>query len=260
MTVIDLFSDASDRYAAARPRYPRRLYQLVKSFVNERDRPLEGVEGDRVWDCGAGNGQASVGLAEFFSDVYATDVSPQQIAHAVACANVIYSVQAAEATDFSDRFFDAVVVAQALHWFDFDRFWPEVIRVLKPGGIFAAWGYDWFSISPEIDSIISHDICDVVAPFWSSRVHYLWAGYTNIPFPFKPIEPPPMEMQVYWRLADLLAYVSTWSAVRACMRQQGSMFFDRATKKLEGTWGNPAHQKTATMRLHLVVGRNCNTA
>jgi len=31
----------------------------------------------------------------------------------------------------SDAYFDAVIVAQALHWFDLDQFWVEVNRVLQ---------------------------------------------------------------------------------------------------------------------------------
>jgi ubiquinone/menaquinone biosynthesis C-methylase UbiE len=48
-------------------------------------------------------------------------------------------VQSAESTTFIDESFDAVCVAQALHWFDYELFWPEVQRVLKPSGVFAAW-------------------------------------------------------------------------------------------------------------------------
>lgn len=247
MNIIDLFSQGSDRYAAARPRYPQELYQFLSSVANQHD---------RVWDCGAGNGQAAIGLAEFFREVLATDVSEQQIAHALPSEKVQYSVQPAEATNFPNHFFDMVVVAQALHWFDFDRFWLEVKRVLKPEGIFAVWGYDWFAIEPDIDRIIQDDVRGVIHPFWSPRLQYLWNGYQDIHFPFEPIETPVMKMQVNWQLANLLDYISTWSGIRKCIEHQGQGFLEIANDKLTKAWGDPLQLKTATMRFHLVVGRN----
>ena len=50
---------------------------------------------------------------------------------------------------------DLVTVAVAIHWFNFDEFYREVKRVLKPDGILAAWTYSLTEISPEIDPLIS---------------------------------------------------------------------------------------------------------
>ncbi len=52
-----------------------------------------------------------------------------------------------------------ITIATALHWFDFDSFYKEAKRVLKPNGIIAAWTYALPIISPEIDKIIKafHD-------------------------------------------------------------------------------------------------------
>ncbi len=246
MPVTDLFSDASDRYAAARPQYPRELYQFLASLV---DQP------DRVWDCGAGNGQAAVGLAEFFVEVYATDVSQQQIDHAIPHPKVIYSAQPAEVTQFPDQFFDAITVAQALHWFNYELFWPEVKRVLKVGGVFAAWGYDWPSVSPEVDQIINTEIRDVILPFWAPQICHLWAKYQDLEFPFTPIETPCFQIQLCWSLSDLLDYLSTWSATRQCIQSQGDGFFRSAQKHLAEVWG-AEEQRAVTMNLHLRFGRN----
>jgi len=87
MSVIDLFSDKSDLYATARPQYPSSLYEFLASCVNQGN------------GCGTvGSGQIT--LAEYFSEVQATDVSAQQIANAIPETNVHYSVQPAEATNF----------------------------------------------------------------------------------------------------------------------------------------------------------------
>jgi ubiquinone/menaquinone biosynthesis C-methylase UbiE len=101
MSFTDLFSDKSDFYAAARPQYPKDLYEFLASCVRSRA---------RAWDCGAGNGQCSISLVEYFSEVYATDASEQQIANAIQKKCVFYSVQPAEETNFADDYFDIVTV------------------------------------------------------------------------------------------------------------------------------------------------------
>jgi ubiquinone/menaquinone biosynthesis C-methylase UbiE len=54
---------------------------------------------------------------------------------------------------------DIVTVAQALHWFDFDKFYSNVKRVGKKDGIIAVWSYDMHKINPQIDKIT--DMLDV---------------------------------------------------------------------------------------------------
>ncbi len=227
MSVIDLFSDRSDLYAAARPQYPQDLYEFLASCVDTKE---------RAWDCGAGNGQASVAIAEYFREVYATDISKSQIANAIPKNNVFYSVQPAEKTNFPNGYFDAVTVAQALHWFDIESFWAEVKRVLKKGGIFSAWCYSWLSVSSPIDLVIKEGILDIIESYWSPRIQLIDNGYRNIDFPFEPIQAPPIEMKISWTLAELLAYMHTWSATRQCMQQQGTKFFEALRDNLLHIW------------------------
>jgi ubiquinone/menaquinone biosynthesis C-methylase UbiE len=118
-----------------------------------------------AWDCACGNGQAAIGLASYFDAVYATDISQQQIANAKKHPKVIYSVQPSEHTYFHDDQFDIVCIAQALHWFDLAQFWPEVKRVLKPGGLFAAWGYSWFSVEAQVDRCIQTEVLEYLRPY-----------------------------------------------------------------------------------------------
>ena len=142
-----LFSDKSDLYAKVRPHYPAALFTFLASLCGEQK---------SAWDAACGNGQAVVDLATHFAEVHATDVSEQQIANALPNPSVRYSVQAAEKTNFAENQFDLIGVAQALHWFDHDLFWNEVKRVLKPKGIFAAWGYAWF-LAEEINDVLQKD-------------------------------------------------------------------------------------------------------
>jgi ubiquinone/menaquinone biosynthesis C-methylase UbiE len=104
-----LFSDKPDIYASSRPTYPDGLFNFLSECCQMRD---------LAWDCGCGNGQAAIGLAEHFTRVEATDVSAEQIAHAKVKERVNYSVSPAEKTQFEDQSVDLICVAQALHWFD----------------------------------------------------------------------------------------------------------------------------------------------
>src|SRR5690349_15303419 len=128
----DHFSGLASRYADFRPHYPAALFDYLAALVPGNA---------QVWDCAAGNGQASIDLAQRFSKVIATDASPEQIASATARHNVEYRVALAEQSGLADTSVDLVTVAQALHWFDLNRFFAEVQRVLKPGGVLAIWTY-----------------------------------------------------------------------------------------------------------------------
>jgi ubiquinone/menaquinone biosynthesis C-methylase UbiE len=117
MDARDTFGEKSEDYARLRPRYPAALLRWLAGQCQGHQ---------AAWDCATGNGQAAVGLAPFFGVVHATDRSPAQIAQAMAAPNVIFSVQAAEQTSLPDHAVDLVTTAQALHWFHYPSFWPEV--------------------------------------------------------------------------------------------------------------------------------------
>ncbi|MGC1459910.1 MAG: class I SAM-dependent methyltransferase [Steroidobacteraceae bacterium] len=210
----------------------------------------------RVWDCGTGSGQAAVALAEWFAQVDATDVSAQQIANAVPHERVRYSVQPAERTGFSDRCFNLVTVAQALHWFDLNEFWPEVHRVLRPGGIFAAWTYTTPFLSEELDAIVATRLLRVIKGHWAPQNQIAWDAYATIPFPFQELMPPQIAMQMTWNLWQFSAYLGTWSATRRCIDANGAAFFDTFIGELESAWGDPTTPRVVRMDFFCRVGRH----
>ncbi|CAM6086462.1 unnamed protein product [Calypogeia fissa] len=59
---------------------------------------------------------------------------------------------------------DLVTVAQAMHWFDLEKFYSVVKHVLrKPGGVVAAWCYGNPNVTPEVDKVIYESVQDVRA-------------------------------------------------------------------------------------------------
>lgn len=242
-----LFSVASDQYAAARPRYPAPLFDYLSASVPDRV---------RAWDCGTGSGQAALTLAERFGSVEATDVSREQIAHAAGHERVRYSVQPAEETAFRDGSFSLVTVAQALHWFDFERFWPEVQRVLKPGGVFAAWAYTWPHISREADRIVAAGLLDAIEDDWAPQNRLAWDGYANVPFPFRELETPRFALSLQWNLDQFLSYVGTWSATRRYIERNGDGLLANLSEELETEWGERASTRTVSMDFYCRAGRH----
>lgn len=199
------FARGSGGYAASRPHYPRELFDWIAAQCSQRR---------RAWDCATGNGQAAVDLAPHFDEVIATDVAAEQIAHGAARANVRYRVAPAETSGLEGHSVDLVTVAQALHWFDLERFWPEVRRVAAPGAFFCAWGYDWFECPAELERELVQPFLDVIAPFWAEELGILWRGYRvdEIAFPFEPVPTPDFAIEVAWTPAQLVDYMRTWSA------------------------------------------------
>ena len=139
------FSGHAVEYAKFRPHYPDELFEYL-ALISPRH--------ELAWDCATGNGPAAVGLARHFDSVIATDASAQQIASAELNDRISYRVAPAEASGIDSASVDLILVAQALHWFDIDRFFTEAKRVLKENGALAISSYNVLEIAPEIDAII----------------------------------------------------------------------------------------------------------
>lgn len=202
----DLFSTGSQLYQQARPSYPQAVVQEILQYVPAKN---------FAWDAGVGSGQFTQLLAPYFDHIVATDISEQQLQLAPYFENVSYQVQAAEQTSFADKSFDLITVAQAIHWFDFEKFYKEVYRTLKPTGLLAVIGYGMIDVQhAEINRQIQMLYFETLKGYWDVERHYIDEAYTTIPFPFEEIAVTSLKMQYQWTAAQLLKYLSTWSAVK----------------------------------------------
>jgi ubiquinone/menaquinone biosynthesis C-methylase UbiE len=226
--VIDNFSSGAADYAAFRPESPKEVFDFLYSNVNSFD---------AAWDCGTGNGQVAAVLAERFGKVYATDISTEQLARAIQKDNIIYLAERSELTSLPDHSVDLVTCAQALHWFDFDKYFAEVRRVAKPNALVAAWTYNILTISKEIDGVISELYTDITGPYWNPQRKYIDENYTTIPFDFKEIKTPDFQIVKQISLKQLLGYLRTWSGVVNYIKAHSTDSVSMIEERLTKAWG-----------------------
>jgi SAM-dependent methyltransferase len=242
----DHFSGRAGEYTRYRPGYPAALFGWLSG---------QAMRHESAWDCGCGNGQAAIELTPHFRKVLATDPSRQQIEKALPHERISYSVATAEESGLEDGSIDLIVVAQALHWFDFERFYREVRRVADPDGLLAAISYGEVRVEGAPDKVVSRFYHDIIGPFWPPERRYVDQGYRNIPFPFTEIETPDFEMQAYWTLEQLNGYLGTWSAVKEYERNKGENPLDVIGVELQSAWSDPEHPRLVSWPLALRVGR-----
>lgn len=230
----DHFSGHAGDYARYRPEYPDTLFTWLTETAPGRE---------LAWDVGTGNGQAAVGLARNFSQVHATDASPQQIAQATQASNIRYRVEPAESCSLASHSADLVAVGQALHWFDFEAFFREAKRVLRPGGLMAAWTYELAQVTTEVDKVVQTFFDDVVGAWWPPERVHVDRGYRDLPFPFQEVSPPAFTLASSMHCGDYLDYISTWSAVRRCRADTGTDPLDWLSPRLAVAWGEKALER-----------------
>jgi SAM-dependent methyltransferase len=247
-TFHDHFSGVAATYAESRPRYHADLFVWLAS---------ECADHGLAWDCATGNGQAAVHLADRFARVVATDASASQIAEAAPHPRITYRTAPADESGLAAASADLVTVAQALHWFDFERFYAEVRRVLKPGGLLAVWCYGTFRVvdEPAIDAAVQHFYGATVGPYWPPERRHIESGYRDIPFPFAPVAPPPFVMRADWSLPALAGYLRSWSATSRYAAANGADPVVALEAALLPLWGDPSRTRRFEWPLSLRAGR-----
>ena len=206
MAEVPDFSEVAAEYAAARPTYPEELFDWLARSIPAQD---------AAWDAATGNGQAALGLARHFARVIATDWSAGQIQNATRHPRIEYRVASSEASGLEPDSVNLVVVAAAIHWFDLPRFYGEVRRVLRDGGVLAAWTYHVAHVSVPLDRILGPFYWDVVGPHFAPGARMVDSRYEGLSLPGDALEPPSFRVTVQWTSDQVLRFVRTWSGVQA---------------------------------------------
>lgn len=246
MKFKDKFSAQAIEYSKYRPVYPVELFEYLSSLTSEHK---------LAWDCACGNGQAAIIIAGFYDKVIATDASAKQIENAMPHPKVTYIAAPGESSGLETHSADLITVATAIHWLDTERFYAEVKRILKPGGVIAIWNYAHSQVSADIDEIFNNFANKTLINYWSSEVLKSWDIEKNIDFPFERIETPVFKLHKDWTLTDYLNYIYTWSAVQEYIGKNNSNPILKLEKELKKPWGDADKIRKITWKLNMKVGR-----
>lgn len=240
------FTPFAATYARARPRYPAELYDWLASLCERRE---------LAWDAATGNGQAAIGLAERFSRVIATDISSGQIGHAAPHPRVEYRVASAERSGLAGASVDLAAVATAIHWLPIEPFLAEVKRVVKPGGVFAAWTYHLGTCDPPFRDPIRRFYWDVARPHFAPNVAIVDEGYRTLDFPGVRIEAPDFRVVSDWTLAETLDFLRSWSGLAEHRAKTGVDLVAAFEPELATLWDDPATTRRFCMPVVLEARR-----
>jgi SAM-dependent methyltransferase len=221
------FTPLAATYARARPRYPPELYAWLAELVDRRE---------LAWDAATGNGQAAVGLAERFERVVATDISPGQIEHAAPHPRVEYRVASVEQSGLEAASVDLAAVATALHWLPLAPFFSELRRVVRPGGVFAAWTYHAGTCDPPFDGLIHRFYWEIARPHFAPGVDLVDRRYTGVDFPGAEIPAPTFRVAADWTLAQVVDYLRSWSGVADYRQRTGIDLAEEFEPELATLW------------------------
>lgn len=156
---------------------------------------------------------------------------------------------------------DLVTVAQAVHWFDFQTFYPLVARLLrKPGGVFAVWGYNDIEVNPEFDAVMKR-FHDTTLPFWHHNIQYIFDGYETLPFPFESVglgcEGQPVSLDMPKRLSfdTFMRMLRSWSAVTTAEEQGVDLLPEGLVKEFEAAWGGRQLVRSVAYKAFMLAGK-----
>ncbi|KXN81413.1 Trans-aconitate 3-methyltransferase [Leucoagaricus sp. SymC.cos] len=257
-------------YSASRPTYPKQLFEYI--FNYHRRKP--NARWDRALDTGCGTGQATKRLTPF-REIVGLDPSENMIKAVLANRDFFPPSPSLSATSAStatvtpgggnvfrfkhgnaeglatagivEESVDLVAAAQACHWFDWNKVWPETERVLRVGGTAAFWIYSEFrlpqypsltllitayaqgtdkltSLGPYFErpgrTILERHLLDVPSPekvltdqgrLRDEERVYFAGDYHTQTLPVSQTLSVIMRKEMRWR--DLLGYFQTWSSL-----------------------------------------------
>ncbi len=140
---VERFSGYADRYDTYRPRPPAVLPSVLTQLA-QMQRPR------LVVDLGSGTGLSSLVWANIAEEVVGIEPNADMRARAARSASTLaaparirFENALSTETRLPDQCADIVTCSQSLHWMDPEPTLAEVARILRPGGVFAAYDCDW---------------------------------------------------------------------------------------------------------------------
>ncbi|QAT50880.1 class I SAM-dependent methyltransferase [Caproiciproducens sp. NJN-50] len=135
----DRFTGFAGLYDGARPHCPPQAIEEIKRYL--------GRSPETVVDLGCGTGLSTLAWTGHAGRVVGIEPNADMLAAARGKAEGIAGIEFHSAfandTGLPDACADAVTCSQSFHWMEPAATLPEIARILRPGGVFAAYDYDW---------------------------------------------------------------------------------------------------------------------
>ncbi len=139
----DVFTHVAEHYDTYRPSPPYALTGLLTQLAQVAIPSL-------VVDLGSGTGLSTLLWAERAKAVLGIEPNDDMLQVARKKLNslpsntpISFQQAAASKTGLPDGCADIVTCAQSFHWMEPEHTLAEIARILRPGGVFAAYDYQW---------------------------------------------------------------------------------------------------------------------
>jgi len=139
----EIWTGKASSYDRARPTPPPALLDLLTQLIQQPHPAL-------VVDLGSGTGLSTAIWGERAQQVIGIEPNADMRTQAARkveghpyAAHIEYREGVAQQTGLPDGCADIVTCAQAFHWMEPTATLAEIARILRPGGLFAAYDYDW---------------------------------------------------------------------------------------------------------------------
>lgn len=157
---VERFMGFAEHYDTFRPQPPVMLVNILTQLAGVPHPAL-------VVDLGSGTGLSTMlwtgRAARVLGIEPSTDMRQQAEIRAAQSANtasIEFRAGYSHATGLPDACADIVTCSQALHWMEPATAFAEIVRILRPGGIFAAYDCDW---PPTFNLAVEHAYNDCLS-------------------------------------------------------------------------------------------------
>jgi SAM-dependent methyltransferase len=219
----------SEDYAKFRDIYPNDLFEKLHALDI-------GKEGQTIIDLGTGTGVVPRYLGRFGAKFIGVDISAEQINQAMELSEnddqFKWIVAPAENTGLPDSYADVILACQCFIYFDKQKVIPEILRILKPTGIFAKISMIWLPFEDDIAKKTESMILKY-NPDWTGanheRMHLGISDWSKEHF-----EP----IALYTYDAHISFTRDTWRGrIRACRGMGASTISEKVKNKFDKEFG-----------------------
>lgn len=159
---INIWSGETALYDETRPHAPNILLDICSQLVHLPESPI-------VVDLGSGTGFSTVLWAKQARQVIGIEPNAEMRAQAERqqllspyAGRIQYRDGLSTQTGMATDSIDIVTCSQSLHWMEPEPTFAEVAHILRPGGLFVAYDYDW---PPTVHWEVEQAYHDVIARF-----------------------------------------------------------------------------------------------